>query len=47
MNVVIDQATEDRIKRAIAKRRREHGKSFGKSAWGRMAFLAQLEREGE
>lgn len=46
MNVVLDSALEKRLERAVEFFRKSHGKAFGKSAYGRKALLAQLERDG-
>mgnify|MGYP003151393671 FL=1 len=46
LNVVISADVEKRVERAVAFFQRSHGKAFGKSAYGRKALLAQLERDG-
>tara|TARA_Y100000004_G_scaffold66089_1_gene74154 strand:- start:289 stop:657 length:369 start_codon:yes stop_codon:yes gene_type:complete len=46
LNVVLSADVEKRLERAVAFFQRSHGKAFGKSAYGRKALLAQLERDG-
>lgn len=46
MNVVLNAELERRLERAVAFYQKSLGKAFGKSAYGRKALLAQLERDG-
>lgn len=46
LNVVLSADVEKRLERAVQFFQRSHGKAFGKSAYGRKALLAQLERDG-
>ena len=46
LNVVLTWDLERRLERAVKFYQRTHGKAFGRSAYGRKALLAQLERDG-
>ena len=46
LNTVLTAELEARLERAVKFYQRTHGKAFGRSAYGRKALIAQLERDG-